>query len=214
MLSLAFFRSHHVSRMIFVCALLSAFLWAVNGAFAVNGKMSDGGRYMEELGVCSFTPPEGWVLWDYYGLDVFSPTENKDIRLSLIAVESPGETLHSESSDEVTATDLNESSPPLLKKEVKGFENTFSEPDFELLSLEKRELEGYPGVEVCARATVDNELFPDTIIHIVQYYTPTHIVTMTLRCPPSSLDEYQNIIKSAVESIDIILPPGEDISPP
>jgi len=208
------FGSHRFSLVILACAFLPALLFAANGALAINGEMNDGGRYFDELGVCSFKPPEGWVLWDYYGLDVFSPTENRDIRLSLIAVESAGDDLLPEASDEGTATDSNDLSSPLLKKEVIAFKNTFSEPDFEILSLEKRELEGNPGVEVCARASVENILFPDTILQIVQYYTPTHIVTMTLRGPQGFLDEYTDIIGVAIDSIAIDPPPGEDSSSP
>ena len=130
------------------CSLLLTLPFISDTALAINGEIDIGGRYTDKLSVCSFKPPEGWVLWDYYGLDVFSPPENRDIRLSLIAVESVEEALLAETPDEGTATDPNEPSSPFLKREVKGFENTFSEPDFEILSLEKREIAGYPGVEV------------------------------------------------------------------
>lgn len=214
MLSRLSFLKQRLSDTVFACAMLTAFLLSTSGAFAVNGEIRDGGRYTEEMGVCSFSPPEGWVLWDYYGMDVFSPSENRDVRLSLIAVEVPGDFLPPETLDEGTATDPNESSSPFLEKEVKGFENTFSEPDFELISLDERELEGRPGMEVYARATVDNLLFPDTIIHFVKYYTPTHIVTLTLRCPPAFVDEYRDMFETAVDSIYIELPSGETVSSP
>jgi hypothetical protein len=195
-------KRHRPSRAILAFALLPALLFAAKTAPAVNGEMNDG-RYTDELGVCSFTPPEKWVLWDYYGLDVFSPAENRDIRLSLVTEASACDAPSSEASDGGTTTDPNDFSSPFLKREVKGFENTFSEPDFELISLEQREFSGHPGVDVCARATAENRLFPDTIIHIVRYYTPTHVVTMTLRCPPEALDECRDIFESAVESISL-----------
>ncbi|MBN1882102.1 MAG: hypothetical protein JW885_08010 [Deltaproteobacteria bacterium] len=205
--------SHRLFCVIFACALLLALLFSVKTAFAVNGEMSDG-RYMDELGVCAFTPPVGWVLWDYYGLDVFSPAQNRDIRLSLIAEETTGNELLSEVSDTETATEPNDPASPFLKREAISFENTFSKPDFEILSLENRELSGHPGMEVCARATVENTLFPDTIIYIVRYYTPTHIVTMTLRCPPASLDEWRDTFNTAVDSITLDPSLGEGASSP
>ena len=167
---------------------------------------------MDALGICSFDPPDGWVLWDYYGLDVFSPRENRDIRLSLVSEKSDGGELFSEAAEEEAEADASELSSPFLTKEAKGFENTFSEPDFELISLETRELEGYPIMEVCARATEDNTLFSESMIRIVRLYTPAYIVTMTLRCPESALDEYREVVDAAIESITLDLPPGDDVS--
>ena len=167
---------------------------------------------MDALSICSFNPPDGWVLWDYYGLDVFSPRDNKDVRLSLVSEESDGGEFSSEASEEETAADDSDLASPFLKKKAKEFENTFSEPDFELISLESREVEGYPGLEICARATEDNDLFSESIIRIVRFYTQTHTVTMTLRCPEAALDEYQEVIDSVIESISLGLSPIEDVS--
>jgi hypothetical protein len=194
-----------------LCVLVALF-FAASTALGLNGRMNEGGRYMDALGICSFDPPDGWVLWDYYGLDVFSPRENKDVRLSLVAEESDCGELFSEVSEEETGADAPEFSSPFLEKEEKEWRNTFSEPDFELISLETRELAGYPGMEVCARTTEDNSLFSESIIRIVRFYTPTHTVTMTLFCPEAALDEYREVVDTTIESITLGLPPGDDVS--
>jgi len=202
---------HLLSHVIAACVLASALFIVTNPTLALNGKMEDGGRYTEKLGICSFQPPEKWVLWDYFGMDVFSPDGNRDVRISLVAEptdsddplpEAPGENAEENSGEDTTAdpTDL---TSPFLTKRAKEWENTFSMPDYELISLEARDQAGYPGVEVSARATEENRLHPGTAIRIVRYYTPTHIITITLRCPQALLDEYQDLSDAAFDSITI-----------
>jgi hypothetical protein len=213
---------HRLAHLVIACALVSILFIAADSALALNGKIEDGGRYMEKLGICSFQPPQTWAPWDYYGLDVFSPDGNRDIRLSLVAEpadgddplpKAPGEDAGETGGDD-PGNDTADLTSPFLKKKAKEWENTFSTPDYELISLEAREFEGYPGVEVSARATEENRLFPGAAVRIVRYYTPTHTITMTLRCPQILLDEYRDLIDAAVDSLTIGPPAAEGPSLP
>jgi hypothetical protein len=135
--------------------------------------------------VSSFEPPAGWVERDFFGFPSFSPLDECENTITFRAERNH----HPE-----------EISPEEI---LKAYEHTFCSPNYTAVTIKPKSNGDYPGVEVLSRATEENRLFCGYVIWLVEYYTPSLRVSLTLLCREKDFDTYEAQIKTAFDSLTI-----------
>jgi len=173
-----------VTTLFLVCA---AFL--IFSALTVGAEdTSLGAPATDPLSVASFTPPKGWIKWDFWGIMAFSPTTDHNPRITF-AVHS-GNVFPKDQAD----------------RAMRNYVRTFSTENYTLVEKETLFLGDWAGVRVLARGTEKNTLFDGDYIWIQDYFTDEDRISLIFRGDPESFETYKDTVLKSFQSLVIIRP--------
>jgi hypothetical protein len=200
-----------------VLIITARFIGVTTGEESTNNRVS---RVSDRLNVSSFLPPDGWIEWDFYGKPLYSPANDRDTRIAYSVEENEiekgekcvkgsgpeGEKAAPEDGDCTKGDgdeDPNADITSFRDRKLSEHKRTFSTSNYSLIEIEPVELRGYPGVMVVALGTESNRLFGGKSIWIVEYYTPTHTVSLTFFGSEEKFVEYKKAVDASFHSLII-----------
>jgi len=148
-------------------------------------EMSGGNPVTDPLAVATFSPPRGWVRWDFWGIAAFSPTSLHTPRLTF------------------SVADGDFSTADLVGNAIRELGRALSTDNYTLVQRENLYLAGWYGVRILAQGTDKNVLFGRDYIWRQDYFTANRRVSLVFRCDPASFETYRDAVLTSFRSLAI-----------